>query len=68
MQTVLATLLVLSHMLLLLQRPMVRLKISEELFVEWRGKWMKAVVTQIDCSLVRVGGAPYCATISLPVA
>ncbi|XP_065890411.1 histone-lysine N-methyltransferase SETDB1-B-like isoform X3 [Dysidea avara] len=35
-------------------RPMVRLKISEELFVEWRGKWMKAVVTQIDCSLVRV--------------
>lgn len=41
-----------------------RLKIDEELFVEWRGKWMKAVVTQIDCSLVRVGGAPYCANIS----
>jgi len=35
---------------------MVRLNIGEELFVEWRGKWMKAVVTQIDCSLVRVGG------------
>lgn len=33
-----------------------RLNIGEELFVEWRGKWMKAVVTQIDCSLVRVGG------------
>jgi len=39
----------------------VRLKIGEELFVEWRGKWMKAVVTQIDCSLVRVGGVLYCA-------
>jgi len=54
-------LLIFSHVLLLLQRPMVRLNIGEELFVEWRGKWMKAVVTQIDCSLVRVSGVPHCA-------
>ena len=36
------------------QRPMVRLKVDEELCVEWRGRWMKAVVTQVDCSLVGV--------------
>ena len=32
-----------------------RLKVEEELCVEWRGRWMKAIVTQVDCSLVRVG-------------
>ena len=32
-----------------------RLKVDEELCVEWRGRWMKAVVTQVDCSLVGVG-------------
>ena len=31
-----------------------RLKVDEELCVEWRGRWMKAVVTQVDCSLVGV--------------
>ena len=39
-----------------------RLKVDEELCVEWRGRWMKAIVTQVDCSLVGVGvivgGAP----------
>lgn len=33
---------------------MVRLKVDEELCVEWRGRWMKAVVTEVDCSLVGV--------------
>ena len=37
---------------------MVRLKVDEELCVEWRGRWMKAVVTQVDCSLVGVGTKP----------
>ena len=42
-----------------LQRPMVRLKVDEELCVEWRGRWMKAIVTQVDCSLVGVSVEPY---------
>lgn len=40
-----------------------RLKVDEELCVEWRGRWMKAVVTQVDCSLVGVGIEWYCITV-----